>query len=496
MPHSSMRSEKHQAAREVSSPPVTLSVSAQAIPPVASGSLNSATGPWCEKSTGTRLMTSAARLSDHKLIKHVKRLARTERRVTASLVAHLAVLDERRLYLGEGCSSLFTYCTQVLRLSEHAAYGRIEAARAARRFPAILEMLAAGSVTLTTVTLLAPHLTPDNHAEVLRAAHRKSRRQVEELIAVLRPLPPVPSSIRRLPAAAWSPVSDAVGGAVLQSALAPSAAGAPARVQPAVADAVATVQPAVGGDAVTRQPGGPDGAVPIQHSGAKPGPHLSRPDSPPESKPTPHLAGPASSPEPAMLPPSRRDAVTPLAPERYKIQFTASAGTCEKLRLAQDLLRHQIPNGELGQVIDRALTLLLEMLLKQKFAATERATHRAAHRSGAPVPTPSRHIPAEVRRAVWIRDGGRCAFVSHTGHRCQERGFLEFHHKQPYGAGGEATVDNIELRCRTHNAYEADLFFGRDRQMTVREPSPPFGSAALQPRAPSRPSDRARAGPG
>ena len=63
-------------------------------------------------------------------------------------------MDARKLYLGEGCSSLFTYCTQVLHFSEHAAYGRIEAARAARRFPAILDGLVDGRLTLTAIGLL------------------------------------------------------------------------------------------------------------------------------------------------------------------------------------------------------------------------------------------------------------------------------------------------------------------------------------------------------
>ena len=96
-------------------------------------------------------------------------------------------LDSRRLYLGEGCSSLFTYCTQVLHLSEHAAYGRIEAARAARRFPILLERLADGSMTLTTVVCCAAHLTPRITHDVLAAARHKSKREVEQLVASLRP---------------------------------------------------------------------------------------------------------------------------------------------------------------------------------------------------------------------------------------------------------------------------------------------------------------------
>jgi hypothetical protein len=109
-------------------------------------------------------------------------------------------VDSRRLYLGEGCSSLFTYCTRVLHLSEHAAYGRIEAARASRRFPRILELLADGALTLTAVGLLAPHLTADNHLEVLTAARHKTKREIEHLIAVLHPRADVPSSVRELPA--------------------------------------------------------------------------------------------------------------------------------------------------------------------------------------------------------------------------------------------------------------------------------------------------------
>ncbi len=122
------------------------------------------------------ILSSTAQLSDEEVLEQVKLLAHRERELTAALIVHLAELDARRLYLAEGYSSLFTYCTQVLPLSEHAAYGRIEAARAARKFPVLLELLADGRVTLTTVGLLAAHLTPENHRGVLDAARHKSKR--------------------------------------------------------------------------------------------------------------------------------------------------------------------------------------------------------------------------------------------------------------------------------------------------------------------------------
>jgi hypothetical protein len=80
---------------------------------------------------------TASRLSDAELLAAVARLARSEREATTSLVSHIAELDARRLYLGEGFSSMFAYCTGALHLSEHEAYNRIEAARATRRFPVV-----------------------------------------------------------------------------------------------------------------------------------------------------------------------------------------------------------------------------------------------------------------------------------------------------------------------------------------------------------------------
>ncbi len=304
------------------------------------------------------MLSVVAQLSTQELLARVKHLAEREREATAALIAHLAELDKRRAYLAEGCASLFTYCTQVLHLSEHAAYGRIEAARAVRRFPIILERLGEGSVTLTTVGLLAAHLTPENHRDLLDMARHTSKRQVEALVARLRPQPPVPSSIRRLPTAGRTSASPM----------------------------------ALHGAAASPQPTGDT------HGVASP---------------------PLSSPAPAP-PPPRQGVVAPLAPARYKVQFTASAETCEKLRLAQALLRHQIPDGELGTIIGRALTALLADLAREKFAATDRP------HTGRGTAPGSRHIPAEVRRAVWLRDGGRCAFVGRNGRRCTERGFLEF----------------------------------------------------------------------
>ena len=144
-------------------------------------------------------------------------------------MAHLAELDTRRLYLAQGYGSLFSYCTQALLLAEHAAYNRIEAARASRKFPAILERLVDGSVNLSTVRLLAPYLTPENCDEVLAEAAGKSKRDVEVLVARLAPRPDESPSIRRLPPvphARASAPTDAAGAGIQSQSGIPGCAGA------------------------------------------------------------------------------------------------------------------------------------------------------------------------------------------------------------------------------------------------------------------------------
>jgi len=303
-----------------------------------------------------KALDAARRLDDLELIEGTATAARRGREATTELVATVAELEARDLHLKQGYSSLFGYCREALALSEHDAYRAVAAARVVRRFPLALEMLARGSINLTTVNLLAPCLTADNHRQVLEAARGKRRAQVEELVAQLVPQADTPPAIRRL-------------------------------LSPGVA---------------------------------------------------------------------------PLSGERYRVQLTIGKDAVEKLRLARDMLRHALSPGDDAAVLERALTALLTELARKKFAAADQPRAPRGTAQG------SRHVPAEVKREVWLRDLGRCAFVGATGRRCDERGFLEFHHVRPYAAGGPATVENIQLRCRRHNDYEARQYFGAG---TKREPA-------------------------
>ena len=213
-------------------------------------------------------------------------------------------------------------------------------------------------------------------------------------------------------------------------------------------------------------------------------PMSSAPDTVADSETTP------ARPPLLQSPSLSRPVVQPLAPERYKIQFTVTRETHDKLRRAQDLLRHAIPDGDPAAIFDRAVTLLIEDVERRKLAGVAKPRANSSTSSAT-----SRHIPAAIRREVWKRDEGRCAFVGREG-RCGETGFLEFHHVEPFAAGGATTVGNLELRCRGHNAYEARLFFGPDLareqpdsfRNELEAPAPREAIAADAARFPQHPS--------
>lgn len=153
-----------------------------------------------------------------------------------------------------------------------------------------------------------------------------------------------------------------------------------------------------------------------------------------------------------------------LAPRRFRIEITVDQTTHDQLRALQDLLRHQLPSADPAVIVGRAIELLLDDTLKKKAAVTNAA------RTGCAVSSKrTRAIPAAIRRQVWKRDVGRCTFLDTQERRCRATSCLEYHHEIPYGKGGRHQPDNIALRCRAHNQYQADLDFGLEFMRNKRQ---------------------------
>jgi hypothetical protein len=377
-------------------------------------------------------------VSDDALLDRMALLVRRQNSLTAALLAHIGEVDRRRLYLREACSSMHRYCVERLGLSDGAAYKRIHAARAARRFPVLLAMVERGELHLKGITLLAPHLTDANCREVLARARHQPVRAIEKLVAELAPRPAVSPRLRALPRSPTKP--------------------APAREAPSTQVREArSAQPA-------------------------------RSDEAPAPLFAPAPASPSTpTPTPAALPLSAQRSVTPLAPRRYELRITIDESAHADLTQLQDLLGHQIPDRNPAAIVSRALALLVDRTLARKAGMTDRA--RSASKSSATgephgagnAVKRSRHIPAETRRTVWSRDGGRCAFRDGCGRRCTATSQLEFHHLDNFARGADHAPDRLELRCRAHNLYQAKLDYGeafieaaragRDR---AREHSPTY----------------------
>jgi hypothetical protein len=263
----------------------------------------------------------------------------------------------------------------------------------------IFDMVADGRLHLSGVVLLAAYLTEHTARELLALASHKTKLEIEKLLAERFPRPDLPALVQAIPQAAPTP---------------------PAQTIPA--------QPA---NELQLSPGTVAGT-----------PELSR--------------GTVQAP---TIPSAERDrpTVKPLAPQRFALQVTIDEETYEALRYAQDLLSHELPAGDVAAVLRMALKALVPELERRRFAATDQL--RAARQQGA---RSLRCIPAEVRRSVWKRDQGRCTFVSEDGHRCAERRFIQFDHVLEVSRGGEASVDDIRLRCHAHNQYTAERTFGTE----------------------------------
>jgi 5-methylcytosine-specific restriction endonuclease McrA len=241
----------------------------------------------------------------------------------------------------------------------------------------------------------------------LSEASRKTRKQVEELLAKRFPRADVASTIRKLPPPRQITTEVMSPSPLKEGASMP----APARENAA--------------PSVTCSPSSSSSSAPA----------LSQP--PPPPKP--------------------RTVVEPLREDRYRLQLNASAELKRKLELARDLMSHANPTGDLPLVIERALDLLIDKLQRERFAQAKQPRRQAA-------PNPyNRQVSNATRRAIVERDGLQCSYVSPEGERCPSRQFLQFHHEHAWALGGKSTADNCRILCAQHNQFLAERDFGKQR---------------------------------
>jgi len=367
-------------------------------------------------------------LSHETLLHRFSQIVSREKEITAQVVAYLAEVRKRKLYAGEGYSSLFSFLTEKYRYSKGAAYRRIQAAKVALLFPEVLALLSSGKLQLISLCLIEPHLTLLNGKELISRVIGKSKEEIEYDLETLFPkVEKNRDKIRRLPIA--SPFPPEMGA---QSEL-------KERVIPRAE--------------ATRGEGSRD---------------LSR-DFSPSAKQSSGLGMTPCEPKESMTNTKETDRFhsgtdieklsqkslaepEPKSIRRVKIEFVADEEVAELIEKARALLSHKYPKGRLEDLVREAFQTLLEKkdLMKKKAIQPE---------SPVQVKSESRYIPVQVKKEVWSRDEGRCTFVNIEERRCDERLYLHFDHIRPFSLDGKTTTSNLRLLCATHNLWRAEQMF-------------------------------------
>jgi hypothetical protein len=475
-------------------------------------------------------LSEVSGFTDQQLIARLRDLVRTDRELGSRLLVHLGEVDARRLYREQAYSSMFAYCVEELHMSEGQAYVRIHAARLGRQFPLVVELFERGALHLSAIKLLGPHLTADNHAQVLERASFKGKREIELLVAELAPKPDVPNRMRKLPERSSAPAMRAQATGTLSSNASAARCVSDSLAAPTVTlldarpllalDACVSASPVTKPLAATPELTGSAAFIPgavTQAVGATPAlaasavsvsaspvnqtfaatPALTASGASTAGAPVTHPVGATRALTALDTPvgfaqrigdasvgagpgafvlerPRPRASSVPLRPGRYKVELTAGQALHDKLEQLQELLRHRVPDGDLAVIVELAVDALIDKTMKQRCARTQAPKKpRSNDHATSPRKVSSRYIPRTVVREVYARDGSRCTFVSSDGKRCSERGFLELHHHDvPFGRGGEPTADNMKLVCRAHNALFAERDYGvrfmRFKQLQAR----------------------------
>ena len=339
------------------------------------------------------LLAALTAQADDELTRNLAFLASREKHNLKNLIAHLMEYDRRRLSREAGYPSTFHYCVSVLGYDEGDAYRRIHAARVCRDHLGALDALEDGSLSMSCLALLSPVIRKVKDPERLIEEARGKSKR--ELEYFLGRLFPLP------------PASDSVR--------------------------VYTV---------------PRDASPASAAGT--------------GSPAPPHASPSSGP---MVEASRLEVLAP--PDgggvrvRVRIGFDAGAPLLSLIERARQILRHKYPEGRFEDILRDALETLLERADPQRRLELKAERARAPGSTAKdPLRNPARggrYIPAKVKDAVWLRDGGRCAWRFEDGVVCGARDFLEYDHIVPFARGGRSdNPRNIRLLCRMHNGLAAE----------------------------------------
>ncbi len=174
-----------------------------------------------------------------------------------------------------------------------------------------------------------------------------------------------------------------------------------------------------------------------------------------------------------------QDKIRPVGADTIEIKFAAPGELEQKLERLKGLLAHSHPNITMAELIDKLCDLGVEqwdparkVVKTRKAPAAPRAardsaidvavksaevTEMASEVDRAGKAQPIREgIPAHLKREVWLRDNSRCC-------NCGSGYALQIDHCKPVAFGGESTLENLRLLCRSCNQRAAIEILGFEK---------------------------------
>jgi hypothetical protein len=379
-----------------------------------------------------------APVTDDALERGLFELLQSSGRTDARVLAHLAEVEERRLHLSAGFGSLFEYCLKRLGLSEDEACRRITAARLARRFPAIFELIEQRRIHLTGVGLLRHFLTYENHRELLVAACGKSRRQIEALLATRFPQADVDTFVRRLPDRGTFANVEQRSAETFRIQL--NASKQLKEKLELACDLLSHAEPRREFAKVIER--GLD--LLIEKTERDRFGKTSKAQRRKPSAQEPAAVQPTATPtEESGLNMSRPKPIDAVPVDGVPGEASVKAGPARESDARS--VAAELANAPPA---DERIDTVVEPDALPALGRGEQSRTRV-------------WIARATRREVAARDGETCSFVGSDGHRCGGRAFLQLHHQQAWARGGGDEAQNLQWFCAAHNRLAAEQDFGR-----------------------------------
>lgn len=138
----------------------------------------------------------------------------------------------------------------------------------------------------------------------------------------------------------------------------------------------------------------------------------------------------------SSLPVKLNEKIKMIAPDLYELMAVIDEETNSMIEKLKGLLAHSHPNLSNGELLKMLSEIGLKELGRVKAVAAPRLDSKA-----------------EIKRKVWLRDQCKCS-------NCSSTFAVQEDHRWPKAKGGDYSISNIRLLCRSCNQRAAIKHFG------------------------------------